>query len=663
MSDTDKTREELVAELATLRKQVADLQGVAAEQPALQDDRARLAAIVELPIYAVVTKTVDGIITSWNSGAERLYGYTAKEMIGQSISILFAPDHFQEYVEIMKTVKKGLPVPSYDTVRRHKDGTAVNVSAGLSLITNEQGEVVEASTISHDITGQKSSEEQLRLLLESTGEGIYGIDMQGRCTFINRAGAAMLGVVPADLVGQEIHALIHHHHSDGSLYPVEECPILRAMQQQSGMHEPDGILWRKDGTSFSVRYSSFPIMMQGTILGAVVTFQDITQTKSLEQQFRQAQKMEAVGQLAGGVAHDFNNLLTVILGYSDIVFDRLPAADPLRDFIDQVRKAGIRAAGLTRQLLAFSRKQILVPEVVDLNTLLNEMEKMLRPMIGEDIDLQFAAAASLGTVKVDRGQTEQVIMNLVVNARDAMPKGGKLTIATADVEIDAAYTKLHPYMPPGPYVLVSVSDTGFGMDQATMNRIFEPFFTTKGPEKGTGLGLSTVYGIVKQSGGSIEVSSEPGKGSTFLIYFPRVGEEVRPKKSRAADLATRRDTGTVLLVEDEAGVRTLIRMILEKDGLTVIEASNGREALLLSQQHTGPIELMATDIIMPDMSGPQIAKQLTALRPDMKVLFLSGYADDVIVRHGFLDEGVPFLEKPFTKDGLLKKVHEVLLHA
>jgi CheY-like chemotaxis protein len=310
--------------------------------------------------------------------------------------------------------------------------------------------------------------------------------------------------------------------------------------------------------------------------------------------------------------------------------------------------------------LAFSRKQILVAEMVDLNFLVSEMEKMLTRLIGEDINLKFIAGPALWKVKVDPGQTEQVLMNLVVNAKDAMPQGGTLTIQTANIELDGSYKTFDAYTQPGSYVLVSVSDTGCGMDEATRLRIFEPFFTTKGPEKGTGLGLSTVYGIVKQSNGFIEVCSESGQGSTFKVYLPRVGGELPQKKSRSMEITPGRGSETVLLVEDEAGVRTLARLVLEKEGYTVIEAHNGCDALLLSQQHAGSIHLMATDIVMPNMSGPEVAKQLMALRPDMKILFLSGYTDDAIIRHGFIDGDLPFLQKPFTKRALLKKVREVL---
>jgi len=635
------------------------------EQKALQDDRARLAAIVEFSIYAIVSKTVDGIIISWNHGAERLYGYSAKEVIGQPISILFAPDHYQEYVQIMKTVKKGISIPSYDTVRRRKDGTELNVSVGISLITNRQGEIVEASTISHDITEKKSSEEQMRLLLESTGEGIYGIDKQGRCTFVNRAAATMLGYAPAEIIGQDMHTLIHHHRPDGSPYPVEQCPIYRPLRNQAGVLDQTGVrvhdevLWRKDGTSFAAEYSSFPIMKKENIQGAVVTFQDITQTNLLEEQFRQAQKMEAVGRLAGGVAHDFNNLLTIISGYSEILLAALPPGDSTRGLLTEIKKAGVRAASLTRQLLAFSRKQILEHEVLDLNGVVADSEEMFRRLVGEDIDLVTVLDPALGNVKTDRGQIEQVLMNLVINARDAMPKGGKITIETTHVVLDETYCRSHAEVKPGRYIMLALSDNGCGMDEQTKARIFEPFFTTKEPGKGTGLGLAMIHGFIKQSGGHVSVYSEPGVGSTFKIYLPEV-DAVRSLEKPRPGIEMPRGDETILLAEDEAGVRALTRHVLQICGYTVLDAANGGEAIRLAEKHQGSIHLLLTDVVMPGMDGRLVAERIVAIKPGAKVVYLSGYTDDAVVRHGVLESEVAFLQKPFTPSALARKIREVL---
>jgi PAS domain S-box-containing protein len=379
-----------------------------------------------------------------------------------------------------------------------------------------------------------------------------------------------------------------------------------------------------------------------------------------EEQLRQSQKMEAVGRLAGGIAHDFNNLLTAINGYSELTMIQLKAEDPLLHNLEEIKKAGDRAASLTRQLLAFSRKQVLQPKVLDLNSLVAEIEKMLGRLIGEDIDLQTVLHNDLGSIKADPGQIEQVIMNLVVNARDAMPQGGKLTIETQNVYLDEEFAEQHIATNPGPYVMLAVSDTGTGMDEQTQARIFEPFFTTKEMGKGTGLGLSTVYGIVKQSGGNLWVYSELGQGTTFKVYLPRIDEGAAEYKRSAENEDAFRGTETVLLAEDEEMVRKLSARVLEMYGYQVLEAANGGTAFLICERHQGNIDLLLTDVIMPEMSGRELANRLNELRPEMKVLFMSGYTDDAIVHQGVLDEDENFIQKPFTPNALGQKVREVL---
>ncbi len=382
--------------------------------------------------------------------------------------------------------------------------------------------------------------------------------------------------------------------------------------------------------------------------------------RRLEKQFLQSQKMEAVGQLAGGIAHDFNNLLTIIAGYSQLILDRLPPGDGVREKVEEIKNAGDRAAALTHQLLAFSRRQVLQPQVVDLNQVVANLDKMLQRLIGEDIDLVSLCPPGVGRVKVDPGQIEQVILNLAVNARDAMPQGGKLTIETANIELDESYASTHMAVKPGPYVMLAVSDTGHGMDPETQSHIFEPFFTTKEQGKGTGLGLSTVYGIVKQSGGNIWVYSEPGKGATFKIYLPRVEEAPQPKTEVERPAARLLGTETILLVEDEAAVRLLVRGTLEQSGYSVLDAGSGAEALVMANERTQPIHLLVTDVVMPGMSGREVAEHVTLAHPETKVLFMSGYTDDAVVRHGALESSAAFVQKPFTPDSLLRKVREVL---
>jgi CheY-like chemotaxis protein len=366
--------------------------------------------------------------------------------------------------------------------------------------------------------------------------------------------------------------------------------------------------------------------------------------------------------LAGGIAHDFNNLLTVITGYSELALKRhLDYNDPLRPYIEEIDRAGERAAGLTRQLLAFSRKQVLELKVLNLNTVVAEMDKMLRRLIGEDVDLVTMLNEDLGQVKADPGQLEQVIMNLAVNARDAMPQGGKLTIETANVELDETYAHQHLEAQPGSYVMLAVSDTGAGMDPETMSHIFEPFFTTKEQGKGTGLGLSTIYGIVKQSGGHTWVYSEIGRGTTFKVYLPRVEESVEIFEPDPVRLKQHQAVETILLVEDEERVRELVRTLLQEEGYTVLVAQNGDEALRLCQQYDGPAHLLVTDMVMPGgMNGRQLAERLTSLYPKLKVLYMSGYTGEAIVRQGVLEHNLAFLQKPFSLVGLIRKVREVL---
>lgn len=388
----------------------------------------------------------------------------------------------------------------------------------------------------------------------------------------------------------------------------------------------------------------------------------LNERRKLEEQLRMAQKMEAIGRLAGGIAHDFNNVLTVIMGYSERLLRNLDPEDPARVEVQEIQMAGQRASSLTQQLLAFSRRQVLAPEVVNLNDLVANTSEMLRRVIGEDIQLVTVLHPDLGCVEVDPGKIEQVLMNLVINARDAMPHGGKLIIETANMDLDAAYPKGRVTIQPGPYVMLAVSDTGHGMDAEIQEHIFEPFFTTKEAGKGTGLGLATVYGIVKQSNGFVFVYSEPGQGATFKIYLPRVAKSLAQPDEETLEEVPDAAFGseTVLLVEDEAKVRDLVGDTLRQHGYAVLEAAQGQEALLIGTQYEGPIHLLVTDVVMPRMSGRDVATRLAAKRPDMKVLYMSGYTEDAIVHHGVLDPGIHLIQKPFTSEALMRKVRDVL---
>jgi two-component system cell cycle sensor histidine kinase/response regulator CckA len=387
---------------------------------------------------------------------------------------------------------------------------------------------------------------------------------------------------------------------------------------------------------------------------------DITARKQLEEEFLQAQKMEAVGRLAGGVAHDFNNLLTIISGYVELVLEKLDAVSPLKPHVEEIKQASDRAAGLTRRLLAFSRRQAIMPQVLNLGEVAAGTQKMLRRLIGEDIELVLQSDPLLGSVRADPAQIEQVLVNLAVNARDAMPQGGKIVIETSNVTLDEGFAGSHAAVTPGPYVMLAMSDSGTGMEASVRAHIFEPFFTTKERGKGTGLGLATVYGIVKQSDGNIWVYSQPGVGTTFKIYLPRV-DIVPESRPQAAPPSPRiRRSETILLVEDEDAVRSLVRGLLEREGYQVLEASRPSEALALNEQHEGPIHLILSDVVMPQMNGPQLAEKLVSMRPDTRVVYMSGYTDNAIVHYDILDQGTPFLQKPFSHETLAHKVREAL---
>jgi two-component system, cell cycle sensor histidine kinase and response regulator CckA len=506
----------------------------------------------------------------------------------------------------------------------------------------------------------REREEFVRLLLDSTAEAILGLDLEGNCTFCNAATLRMLGYASAqELMGRNLHNLIHHSRENGLPFPQEDCAVFGGTRRGEGVHVSDEVIWRKDGTFLAVEYWSYPIRRDGEVIGAVFTFIDVSERRRLEAQLHQAQKMDAIGTLAGGVAHDFNNLLLVIGAYAELMLDSLEAGHPLRRNVKEILGAAHRAADLTRQLLAFSRKQMQALQILDLNSVLQEISKMLPRLIGEDIQLQISPEEGLHKVKADPGQIEQIVMNLAANARDAMTNGGRLTIQTKNITLDEAYAHHHTVVPAGEYVMLAVTDSGEGIPAEHLPHIFEPFYTTKGAGKGTGLGLATAYGIVKQSGGFIWVYSELGLGTTFKIYLPVV--YAKPKLRVAPPVeTTTRGTETILLVEDEVAVRRSTREFLSLNGYTVIEAANGVEALQTSREYPGKIDILVTDVVMPQMGGAQVAETLAMERPMTRVLFVSGYAENTILQHGVIDMSKGFLQKPFTLKGLARKIREVL---
>jgi two-component system cell cycle sensor histidine kinase/response regulator CckA len=519
---------------------------------------------------------------------------------------------------------------------------------------DKQGRVIGIMGIGRDITERKSAEEKFHKAFNASPEPITITSVaDGRYIDANESFLRVTGYTREELIGRTSLELGFWENAKDRAAFIDEL-------RRTGSARDIEIPFRtKSGERRIGLHSAGRIELGGQEC-IICSQKDITEQKALEHRLRQAQKMEAVGQLSGGIAHDFNNLLGVIIGYSEILEENLGKDDKLQKNVGEIKRAGQRAASLTRQLLAFSRQQLLEPRVLNLNKVVAETETMLQRLIGEDIELTSCLGSHLGQVKADPGQIEQVILNLVVNARDAMPKGGRLTIETSNVDLDEEFALRHPPTIPGRYVALLVTDTGIGMDAATQAHIFEPFFTTKDVGKGTGLGLATVYGVVKQSGGCIWVYSEPGIGSTFKIYLPRVDEPVekRPPVSIPGAAASRRASETVLLVEDEDSLRVLTRTLLEQNGYTVLEAHNGAEAIEVARRHREPIHLLMTDMVMPGMSGPEVAASLASIHPESRVVYISGYAS--FSRRGMLDSDAVLLQKPFTRDALLSKLREVL---
>ncbi len=500
----------------------------------------------------------------------------------------------------------------------------------------------------------RRGEERFRSLLERSSELTLVLDREGVVTFATPASVALIGLEPEQLVGRNAIEMVH----------PDEAAIAR--EALGAVRVRPGATWRgelrvvrPDGRTALLQTEARNLLDVTAVRGVVVNTRDVTEQRRAEERYLQAQKLETVGRLAGGVAHDFNNLLVVILGYAQLLEEGLRAGQASLDDLAEIRKAGERARDLTRQLLAVGRRQVVAPQVVDLNGVLRDAERLLRRVVGEDVDMAVVAAPDLWPVKADPSQIHQVVLNLVVNARDAMPQGGKLTLETSNADLDEGFERAHPGIPAGPHAMLAVSDTGTGLSPEARAHLFEPFFTTKAAGAGTGLGLATVYGIVKQAGGYIWVSSELGHGTTFEIYLPRSGEAFEPEAPRPV-VRARRPGETVLVVEDESGVRGLTVRALAAAGYRVIEAAGGREALERAAATAGAIHLLLTDVVMPDMSGPRLAEALRTVRPDVRVLYTSGYTENTIVHHGVLDPGVDFLAKPFTPSALEDKVRQVL---
>jgi two-component system, cell cycle sensor histidine kinase and response regulator CckA len=602
----------------------------------------------------------DRVVTDANDTYLELLGYTRDDLArGDIASAKMTPPEFlagdEAAVAAVRTAGK---VGHREKEYFRKDGSRLPVLLAAAQLASDPsrgiGFLLDNSERKRAEVERAAREQRFRALLASTNDAILLRDASGRITFATDSIVRVLGITADEIVGQ-LHSRAPEivHPDDVVALEAEEA---RTRLQPGVPIRSEARLRHRDGTYRTLELIRTNLLDDPAVQSIVVNMRDITETRALQQQFLQAQKMEAVGQLAGGIAHDFNNMLSAILGFAGIIASELPPADPLAADVKEIITAAERASTLTRQLLAFSRKQILEPKVVDLTTQLRDLERMLRRLLGEDIELVMSLAPNLECVKVDPAQIEQVVLNLVINARDALESGGRITIETANVVIDQEYTRSHRDVSPGPYVMVSVSDNGRGMEKNVRERIFEPFFTTKGVGHGTGLGLATVFGIVKQSGGHIWLYSEPGQGTTFKVYLPRHdGVPVAPG-ARAPRPPPLRGSETVLLVEDEAGVRSFAKRALQRAGYVVLEAANGGEALLIAEQHEGPIHLLLTDVVMPRMSGRALAERLVKAKPSLRVVYMSGYTENTIVHHGVLDDGTDFIAKPIALDVLLAKV-------
>jgi len=622
-----------------------------------------LAAIVESTDDAILSYDLDGILTSWNPAAERLYGYSAEEMIGAHVARLVPPERPGEIPSILARIAAGERLEHLETTRVTSDGREIEVTLTISPIRDRANRVVGASAIARESGSTaraeealRDSEERFQGLLDATPAAVLMVEEDGRVAYVNERAAGIFGHQRSELLGRPVEDLIpsrfrlrHPTHRSG----YARDPATRSMGQGRDLA---GL--RRDGTEFPVEVglSSF---VSGERRYVIAVVADITARKALEERLHQAQKMESIGRLAGGVAHDFNNLLTVISGFADMLSLELPEGTPIQDDVAAIKGAAEQATALTQQLLAFSRRQILQPKVLDLNDSVRRLEPMLGRLIGEHIQLDVRLGDRSGSVRVDPAQLEQVVLNLAINARDAMPDGGRLTIETQAIDLDPEYTLTRRDVSPGRYAMLTVADTGIGMDEATAQRIFEPFFTTKEMGHGTGLGLATIYGSVRQHGGHVAVESAPGKGSTFNVYLPIADEQATPDGDTETGPLPRGNE-TILVVEDSPGVRELTRTVLVRQGYDVLIATRGDEAIATLEEVRGRIDLLVTDVVMPGLSGFALAGAAREMVPGLRTLFLSGYAEEALGPEARITGPDGFLAKPFTPDALARRVREML---
>jgi len=637
------------SQYARTRDELAAMQG-----DALRRSEARFARLFEAGILGIVITEMSGRILEANDAFLGMLGYTRDDLdAGLRWDALTPPESMRASVEAVDELRRTGEVQVREKEYFHKSGHRVPVLLGAARLEPELAMtfVLDLSAERRAAEALRRSERLFRAVVETSPDAVSLMDRDGSFIYASPSAARIAGVAPGALVGTSVFDLVSAAELEVYKQRWQDCldrPNVR-LRHEFEMRPAEG----------SARYveSIRTNHLDDANLGAIVSLvRDVTDKRRLEEQLRQSQKLEAVGRLAGGVAHDFNNLLSVILSYCDLIAPSL-AGDPAAEDLLEIRRAGESAASLTRQLLAFSRKQVLSPQVINLSATITKMDKMMRRLIGDHIELVTLPEPQLGNVRADPHQVEQVVMNLVVNARDAMPRGGKLLVETAEVELDLAHAE-GLGVASGQYVRLAVSDSGEGMGPDVLARVFDPFFSTKG-EAGTGLGLATVFGIVRQSGGAISVYSEPGRGTTFKVYFPRTAESVQPAVA-APPPATLRGGETVLLVDDSEQVRTLVREILRRQGYQVMVASSPGEALLAAERHRGKISLLLTDVVMPKMTGRELAERLMEMRPAIHVLYMSGYTENTVVHGGTLEPGISFLPKPITPAELLRKVRETI---